>query len=289
MVNDMNEIERKYGKWLINNNNDIELVTFFHNNRNKFDKKDIYQYTLEELKQEAAKYISKRAESKSNKNEGSEKIYTDDQFTIIRIDTFEAMKLYGKHTRWCLTRASHYDEYDTASGGYLIYVILWHMNNKFLAQKTYKYCAIYDLNTSSNVKYYNEQDGLEKSLFSQEIDKIITDDANTIKHKRIYLKQKNILLDEFERLLVNKARIPPKILNIYKNYIATKCVKNGENIPETFLKLFNLYDINSYDLFQVKPFDTIAAKYVSKGGSTRYIRKLDIENKDILNVLLKNK
>ena len=46
--------------------------------------------------------------------EGSEKIYEDSSWLVLRIDTYEASKKYGKSTSWCISSnddCSHFDNY----------------------------------------------------------------------------------------------------------------------------------------------------------------------------------
>lgn len=81
----------------------IEALRDFHNGSHKYEKKDIYQYNnVKELLD--AYEVAKTKVSKSQlKKEGGEKVYDDENFTLIHPRTHEASCKYGSKTRWCVT------------------------------------------------------------------------------------------------------------------------------------------------------------------------------------------
>ena len=85
----------------------IESIKHFHENTQKYVKKDINQYSnINELfgAMEIAKANLSRSEMKS---QGGEKVYEDDNFILIHPKTHEASCKYGSSTRWCVTMKDH--------------------------------------------------------------------------------------------------------------------------------------------------------------------------------------
>lgn len=114
---------KKYFKWIFEtwfkNSNKIEyddligMVLYFDKNPNKFEKKDLYQYTFDEFLtayNEAILKMSKREIISS----GVEKLYEDDKYVLIRPKTMEASCKYGANTKWCISSRSnnYFDNYN---------------------------------------------------------------------------------------------------------------------------------------------------------------------------------
>jgi hypothetical protein len=85
----------------------VENIKFFHENPQKYEKKDINQYSdLDEL--DGATQIAKtKLSRKEMKAQGGEKVYEDDNFVLIHPKTHEASCKYGSRTRWCVTMRDH--------------------------------------------------------------------------------------------------------------------------------------------------------------------------------------
>lgn len=73
--------------------------------------KDIYKLIKKEPN-EVKKYIddvqSKRALRKANKSSGANLIYSDNNWNVYRITTYDAAMIYGAGTKWCIS--GHYGE-----------------------------------------------------------------------------------------------------------------------------------------------------------------------------------
>ena len=115
---------KKYFKWIfetwlkndgknIDYNDLIGMVTYFDRNPNKFEKKDLYQYTYDEFLKsynEAILKMSKREIVSS----GVEKLYEDDKYVLLRPKTAEASCKYGANTKWCISSRTnnYFESYD---------------------------------------------------------------------------------------------------------------------------------------------------------------------------------
>ena len=94
------------------------LVKAFDANAQRLDQKDINAYTdVDELGAalSALSEKSKSQEKRSVKQEGSVKLYEDDESVVVRLDTKKAVQQYGSGTRWCITqeKESHYETYSS--------------------------------------------------------------------------------------------------------------------------------------------------------------------------------
>ena len=92
----------------------IPTIELFDRNKDRLKFKDINKYELKELESELKDLPrSKRKETRLSKSSGSTKLYEDDQFLFIRIDSKKACVEYGKGTKWCITMddADYYEDY----------------------------------------------------------------------------------------------------------------------------------------------------------------------------------
>ena len=92
----------------------IEMIKYFDKNIHKFEKKDIYQYTYEELINKYEQAISK-VTKKELATTGVEKLYGDegDRYILVRPKNKEASCKYGANTKWCIasTSSNYFDNY----------------------------------------------------------------------------------------------------------------------------------------------------------------------------------
>ena len=82
------------------------LVKAFDANAQRLDQKDINAYaSVSDLNAalSALPEKSKSQEKRSVKQEGSVKLYEDDESVVVRLDTKKAVQQYGSGTRWCIT------------------------------------------------------------------------------------------------------------------------------------------------------------------------------------------
>lgn len=100
------------------------MVQWFDTNLPRIQKKDIFQYSFQEmLDLEKELGTSKSAEQKQSKELDSEKVYEDDAIKILRIKTYKAANMYngeGSGGRsWCVGRSeSTWDSYTEHSTFY---------------------------------------------------------------------------------------------------------------------------------------------------------------------------
>jgi|688.fasta_scaffold260396_1 hypothetical protein len=96
----------------------IEMIKYFDKNIHKFEKKDIYQYTYEELINKYEQAISK-VTKKELETSGVEKLYGDesDRYILVRPKNKEASCKYGANTKWCIasTSSNYFDNYSNDS------------------------------------------------------------------------------------------------------------------------------------------------------------------------------
>lgn len=217
----MNEIQRKYSSWLEQQNGEketlLEHVVFFHQNRDKFIYKNLYQYTADDLAEEIKNknLASKRAIKKEMKVEGAEHLYKDKYCSIIRIDTFEAMKYYGKNTKWCVTNKIEFDEY---MDDYILYIL--NLNKSFkndIINFGDKFClAVHYRFKGTVIEIHDEQD-------EHYMTRVLSE------------KIKNIILEDFKK---RKVLIPKRqLLSLLRK-------KNSKE----FIKLLEIYHVGFFNM-----------------------------------------
>ena len=106
----------------------------------KMDKKDIQDFV--------SSFQSKSDKKRSDKTEGAEKLYEDDEGVVYRITTYPAAQLYGKGTKWCIAGryAGHeeqgqdffndYIDDKHLDGGYYFYINKKDPNEKYCVLQT---------------------------------------------------------------------------------------------------------------------------------------------------------
>ena len=108
------------------------IVKQFHQNKQRLDKKDLYQYKyFEDLEDELGKLgqtrSQKRKFEKETAMEGSEIIFEDENFFAIRPFTSAASCHYGANSKWCISaRGNKYFDSYTSEGKGFVFV---RMNN----------------------------------------------------------------------------------------------------------------------------------------------------------------
>ena len=111
----------------------ISLTRQFHQNKQRLEKKDIYQYkAVGDLKDAIDNLGQTRSEKrkfeKETAMEGSEIIYEDDNFFAIRPFTTQASCHYGANSRWCISaRGNNYFDNYTSEGKGFVFVRLNNM------------------------------------------------------------------------------------------------------------------------------------------------------------------
>lgn len=104
----------------------IEKITYFHNNIQSFDKKDINAYKdVLELDRGVNRVKEKKAEKEAEKQAKKEKdvIHKDDRFLVISPKSYKASCYYGAGTKWCITTKGsghYYDRYSKRATFYFI-------------------------------------------------------------------------------------------------------------------------------------------------------------------------
>ena len=109
------------------------VVKQFHQNKQRLEKKDIYQYysigDLQDAVNELGKTRSqKRKFEKEEAMEGSEIIYEDENFFAIRPFTQQASCHYGANSKWCISaRGNNYFDQYTSDGKGFVFLRMNHL------------------------------------------------------------------------------------------------------------------------------------------------------------------
>jgi hypothetical protein len=125
--------KNKYLMWIASqlankhSQEDIKVtVGAFHKDAKRLNSSDIYSYKdLKDLEDEIKNLdLSKRQVEIYSKEMGAVKIFGDDNCSLIRINSKNAMLYYGKASRWCIAMAdkTYWEEY--SSSGNTFYVLL---------------------------------------------------------------------------------------------------------------------------------------------------------------------
>ena len=110
----------------------ISITKQFHQNKQRLEKKDIYQYRAYEDLKDALDALGqtrsqKRKFEKEQAMEGSEIIFEDENFFAIRPFTRQASCHYGANSKWCISaRGNNYFDQYTSDGKGFVFV---RMNN----------------------------------------------------------------------------------------------------------------------------------------------------------------
>jgi hypothetical protein len=113
-------------------------LKFFHENIDRFSVKDIFKYkTVTELEDIIKEMGKSKRQEKEEKKDGAEKIFEDDDFLVMRVDTKQAMIIYGSGTRWCTTMedATYYEDY--VANGNEFYIVVGKTPNAKMRTKKY--------------------------------------------------------------------------------------------------------------------------------------------------------
>jgi hypothetical protein len=104
------------------------------------EKKDILTYkTLNDFKEQMT-----LAEEKVRIREAERqvtKLFEDDQWLLMRPESYDAARIYGANTRWCITQKRYWEDYQKYF--YFIYIIDKKGNQKFCVSKDTRYVAEY--------------------------------------------------------------------------------------------------------------------------------------------------
>ncbi len=107
----------------------VDVIQLFYSELNTIEQKDVNAYkSVEELDKvavAAAETKSKSQTKKEVKSEGAKLIYDKDGVKVYEITTWEAAKLYGSGTKWCISgrSGSHWRRYFGAKGANIYFVI----------------------------------------------------------------------------------------------------------------------------------------------------------------------
>ena len=161
----------------------IEMFKYFDKNIHKFEKKDIYQYTYEELINKYEQAISK-VTKKELETSGVEKLYGDegDRYILVRPKNKEASCKYGANTKWCTTQEHNPDYYLKYSRqGIIIYCINKLTGEKVAAFKSIEHTHENERETSFWDSVDNRIDSMDSNLPNDIMDIIRYEFTNTNK------------------------------------------------------------------------------------------------------------
>ena len=128
----MNDHPGRYVKWILElwRNSSWMPIEWERTNMvlKRFEKakphmenQDINRYRSMDELEDAIDSVNVPDSTTDIKNKGSEKVYEDDKWLVVRLDTWEASKLYGAGTKWC-TSESEPDAFDAYNGQGKLYV-----------------------------------------------------------------------------------------------------------------------------------------------------------------------
>ena len=161
----------------IDEDNLIEMIKYFDKNIHKFEKKDIYQYTYEELVNKYEDAIS-RITKKELATTGVEKLYgdDDDRYILVRPKNKEASCKYGANTKWCIASTT-YNYFDKYSDDSLFFFVIDReripIEGKKKSESYFKVAIQY--NPDKNLKWnqYKSKDWKDSFLAQSQIGNII--------------------------------------------------------------------------------------------------------------------
>jgi len=174
-IEDPSGSKHKYLLWIAkqlssgHNAPDInQTIKFFHENPDKFEVKDIYKYKdLKDVEDLVKEFGMSNRQSKLQDKQGSEKIYEDDNLTVVRIDDKPAMVLYGANTRWCTTMKdqTYYEDY--VAQGNDFYIVIRKVEK---ALGSSKYAVV--RKGLLDFQVYDAKDNYARSFSEEEADKL---------------------------------------------------------------------------------------------------------------------
>ena len=176
----------------------------------KMDKKDIQDFV--------SSFQSKSSKRKSDKTEGAEKIYEDDEWVVYKITTYPAAQLYGKGTKWCITGRypgheergeGYFNSYirdNNLDGGYYFYLNKKDPSEKYcvLQTKNKEIHSIWDAEDTDRGTQTHLNDPYEDDLILPEIPEVNLklDYENPINYL-CYLIKKNKSPKEIDSFIKN--------------------------------------------------------------------------------------
>jgi hypothetical protein len=230
-------------------------INLFHKHYNRLNKKDINSWSFNDLVKELDelnKTKSKRQEKievKYSGDEGTLKIYEDEECIVLQVNNKAAACLHGSGTKWCITmnNASYYEQY-TSNNVVFFYIIskIHENSNKKIAiaiQRDFSNNII-----SEGIEYFNSDDD---KIQESEVNSIYSNFGNI---KNIVLSKAPTIKKGFLALLKSE----PKKLSV------EDCKKNmylGDNINYIMLNanpyiVKNIKDIHNDNIQKSKNINT---------------------------------
>ena len=99
------------------------FVTLFHQSPNKFKYKNIYDYKTTAAIEKELNIVPAKLSRSEQKKLGSDIIYECNKYKILYITTWEASKLYGYGTKWCISSriySCHFRDYRAVHNIYFV-------------------------------------------------------------------------------------------------------------------------------------------------------------------------
>jgi len=279
----------------------LQMVSYFDKNSQKFEKKDIYQYTLDEFVksyEEAILKISKKELALS----GVEKLYEDDKYLLLRPKNREASCKYGANTKWCIS--GNYNNYfDNYKGDNLFFFIIDKLRQPIEGKKKssdyFKIAIQYEpemLNWQNNKEDFLTASQIGDFTFWNAIDKSIKKDTLTKYIEKSKIKKFiDIIKDYTYKLYLNyyedqskkfnefdeeNFKIKKKLLN-QKKRIVSKAIENyQQNECVIFVNKTNEFYINYLHYTKIMKISEKSLEEILdfKGIKNRYFECLQIKN-----------
>ena len=222
---------KKYLQWMVKQINDgariediIPSIQYFNSNTQKFDKKDIHQYSSVKELEDSVKAISEKLSKTQQKNVAkgdAKKIYEDDEYVVVRPDSKDACVVYGKNTKWCITMKdmSYYEQYTMSN------VVFYFILRKSSKDNFDKIALAYQRDENNQTMRIDMFDAEDNVIDLSDIFDQIGDDRG----------QKIIALTNADAVTVPKSELVK--------------IKDGTASEEEFLKYWNVLDEEGKESF----------------------------------------
>jgi len=153
----------------------VELINEFDRKFKRLEKKDINQYSIQDLRSalKLASDVKTKSEERRESKSGAEKIFENDKATVFKINDRQASCFYGAGTRWCIS-AKQQNMFDWYHKNNHMYFIIPKNGKKDAQGRSEKYAV----QAGKKLVFWNPQDkivsgskiankfGLDMSIFA---------------------------------------------------------------------------------------------------------------------------
>jgi ribosomal protein S17E len=233
-----------------------QLTKAFHKNAQRMPKKDINQYkSWEELERDIQSLgktqKEKRSKEKEEAMEGSEIIYEDENFFVVRPNTEEASCFYGRNTKWCISATKSHNYYNQYSGeGKLFYFLRNENLEESSAGKKLAFVVDYNDGDAGLSEIFDaEDDSIEKDEAKGWIHENLFGDDIDLKSEKQIEEVENAFIDLVREMEEHASENPPDFSNVeaqideikdnYNNEAKHSMIDydfDGDNIQDIYMR-----------------------------------------------------